>query len=151
MGTNFYLRHKLSQEEKQKAKQLLDEDKYDELRNLLPKDIHIGKRSYGWKFLWDAHYFNYFKPTKESLFEWLKSGQIINEYGKHFTFDEFINDEVIYEGFDLDAYYNKNPYDSFIYRVDKRDISSCFNCVDVNYCGEFYIDDLRFTINEDFG
>lgn len=135
MGTNFYLRHKLSQEEKQKVKQLIDADKYEELRELLPEDIHIGKRSYGWKFLWDAHYFKHFKPTKESLFEWLKSGQIIDEYGELFTFDEFINDEVVYEGFDLDAYYNSNPYGSYICRVDKRDISSCFNCVDVNYCG----------------
>ena len=41
MGTNFYLKRKLSEQEKALAKELLDNDKYDEVRDILPKNISI--------------------------------------------------------------------------------------------------------------
>lgn len=157
MGTNFYLRKKLSAQEKELAKQYIDKDKHDELKQLIPEDIHIGKRSGGWKFLWDAHFFEYFEPTKESLLDWLHSGQIIDEYGEEFTFEQFWNDEIsgfLDKGYDLESYYEANPEDRYwdfrsaINYFDRR----CPNFEgDINNYGEFYIDDLRFSISEDFG
>ena len=53
MGTNFYLRRPLPEEQKYKITELLKEDNYNEIEKILEysKEIHIGKRSYGWKFL----------------------------------------------------------------------------------------------------
>ena len=78
MGTNFYLRQKLSQEQRKEIDKALDDGDFTKVGELLPKDIHIGKRSGGWKFHWDHNYFQYYKPSKESLIEWLKSGQIVD-------------------------------------------------------------------------
>lgn len=158
MGTNFYLRNKLSQKEKEIAKQYIDENKYDEVREMLPNDIHIGKRSYGWKFLWDAHFFKYYKPTKKSLFDWLQSGQIIDEYGDEFTFDQFINDELVGfldEGYDIESYYEANPKEQYYWydykeRIDEFIRKSPNTDIDIDKFGEFYIEDLRFTVSEDF-
>lgn len=158
MGTNFYLRKKLSHKEKEIAKQYIDDNKYDEVREMLPNDIHIGKRSYGWKFLWDAHFFEYFEPTKESLLDWLKSGQIIDEYGEEFTFEQFWNDELVGfldKGWDIKAYYEDKPEEKYHW----FDFTSRINefirkypnlNININKYGEFYIDDLRFTVSEDF-
>lgn len=155
MGTNFYLRRKLSQEEKQHIINSINNDNWNEVRDCLPEDIHIGKRSAGWKFLWDAHYFKYFKPSKEALFEWLKSGQIIDEYGRKFTFDQFINDEIvnfINNGYTAESYYKEHPRTLNYYSsiIDQFKI----NCSDfkeyINHYGEFFIDNLRFTVSEDF-
>lgn len=158
MGTNFYLRKKLSQKEKEIAKQYIEENKYDEVREILSEDIHIGKRSAGWKFLWDAHYFEYFEPTKESLFDWLESGQIIDEYGEEFTFDQFINDELkgwLDKGFDIESYYINNPEDKSRWidcsSRNRYFYQRCPNLhLNINKYGEFYIDNLRFTVSEDF-
>lgn len=121
------------------------------------KGIHIGKRSYGWQFLWDPHEFHYYKPNKEALIEWLKSGEIIDEYGKVFTFDEFWNDEIghcLYHDSDkcinIDDYYKTHP--------NIRDYTtSCYKQtpyarlgLNVSKYGEFNIDNLRFTVYENF-
>ena len=63
MGTNFYLRKKLSEHDKKMCMQYLNDDDYDSLRDLIPEDIHIGKRSCGWKFLFNANKFEYFNAT----------------------------------------------------------------------------------------
>ena len=157
MGTNFYLRRKLSQDEKQYIINCINNDDWSEVRGCLPEDVHIGKRSGGWKFLWDAHFFRYYKPNKQALFDWLKSGQIIDEYGNEFTFKEFWNTEIrhfLYDGYDIESYYDDNPDEYRLY-ASMNDISDftviCPECKNIiNKYGEFYIEDLRFTISEDF-
>lgn len=157
MGTNFYLRKRLSIEEKETAKSYINEDRYDELRELLPEKIHIGKRSGGWKFLWDAHYFKYFEPTKESLIGWLKSGDIFNEYGEYFTFDQFRNEELkgfLDKGYDIESYEQSNHAAPNFCKYSSRIRNFERNCkykIPINLYGEFYIDNLRFTVSEDFG
>ena len=153
MGTNFYLRKKLSEYEKEIGMQYLNDDDYDSLRDLIPKDIHIGKRSGGWKFLFNANNFEYFDTTKKSLIEWLKSGQIIDEYNQEYTFEEFWNNERPTKGWDLKEYYEQSTEDKWIYYVESKVIQKfkeLFN-IDVNPHGEFYIDDLRFTTWNEFG
>lgn len=158
MGTNFYLKRKLTKEQKEEIKNLIDLDgDYDEIVNKLYDchPIHIGKRSCGWTFLWDAHKFEYFKPTRESLEEFLRSGQIIDEYNREFTYDQFWNEEIKdwldNNLLDLDKYYNSPKYDGhWKYRPGEYELRPFKDKVDVNKWGEFYIDNLRFTINEDF-
>ena len=149
MGTNFYLRRNLSNDQKELLKQYIDQDEYDKIRDNLPEDIHIGKRSYGWKFLWNANKFQYFKPNIESLYEFLKSGDIYNEYGEKFTFDQFINEEIRTTGYDIETYAKET------HNVEPTSICECdrfetLHNIKPNIYGEFYIGKYRFTIWDDF-
>ena len=63
MGTNYYLRQKLSNDKKELMKSLIDQGDFNELKDMIPEKIHIGKQSCGWKFLWNANRFEYFNPT----------------------------------------------------------------------------------------
>ena len=154
MGTNFYLRRNLSNDQKELLKQYIDQDEYDKIRDNLPEDIHIGKRSYGWKFLWNANKFQYFKPNIESLHEFLKSGDIYDEYGEKYTFGQFINDELkncIDTGSDMESYCKQekcaNVYPECAGACD--DFTQRYG-ITPNIYGEFYIDKYRFTIWDDF-
>jgi hypothetical protein len=51
--------------------------------------IHIGKRSSGWKFLWNFQD-NKFYTNKEELFKFIRSGRIVDEYGELQNTEEFI-------------------------------------------------------------
>lgn len=148
MGTNYYIKKYMTPEQKKEVIDAINNDQYDEARDIMNeiKDIHIGKRSAGWKFLWDANDFKYFKPTKESLIEWLKSGQIIDEYDQEFTFDEFWNDCLngFWDGYDAITYKKDHPEISYW----RKNISQFYG-IPVTL-GEFYIDDLRFSVSTDF-
>ena len=156
MGTNFYFRKKISEKDKQNLIEQISRDNWEEARDLFDKitnKIHIGKRSYGWQFLWNANRFEYFDPNIESLQNWLKSGIIEDEYGKEFTFDEFWNDEIkdfLYEGYNLEKHYSEsgnNWYGCSIPYYFKDKVKK-FN---IDKYGEFVIDGLRFTTIEEFG
>ena len=155
MGTNFYLRQRLSQEQRKEIDKALDDGDFDKARELLPKDIHIGKRSGGWKFHWDHNYFQYYKPSKESLIEWLKSGKIVDEYGDEFTFDQFWNEEIdnfLYEGYDMASFAKKYPHESrgwWDMEGRKQELlRRCPELNDVEFSdqGDFYIDNLRYSV-----
>jgi len=51
--------------------------------------IHIGKRSSGWKFLWNFQD-NKFYTNKEELLSFIRSGRVVNEYGEIQNTEEFI-------------------------------------------------------------
>ena len=51
--------------------------------------IHIGKRSSGWKFLWNFNDDKYYS-NKEQLFKFIRSGRIVDEYGELQDTEEFI-------------------------------------------------------------
>lgn len=51
--------------------------------------IHLGKRSSGWKFVWDFHENKYYS-NKEELFAFIRSGRVVNEYGDEVEVEEFI-------------------------------------------------------------
>lgn len=89
MGTNYYARILPTKERKEKLKKLIDEDKLDEIANLyqelyVDSEIHLGKRSAGWRFLFNPNYEKYYPLTKEGLLNFLKQNNIIiyNEYFK---------------------------------------------------------------------
>lgn len=155
MGTNFYIRQRVSHQQKIEMEDAIAKDDWSTLVKLIPEEIHIGKRSAGWKFLWNANNFEYFQPNKESLIKFLKSGDIYDEYGDHFTFDQFWNDEIKFfinceELYDIESYYKDNPRE--YYYTDNNRVSYFRNKwnVNINRFGEFYIDNLRFTECDNF-
>ena len=52
-------------------------------------NIHLGKRSSGWKFCWNFHKDKYF-TNKEELLAFIKSGRVVDEYGTEWNVEEFI-------------------------------------------------------------
>jgi len=52
-------------------------------------NIHLGKRSSGWKFSWNFPK-NKFYNNKETLLAFIRAGRIIDEYGTELPAEEFI-------------------------------------------------------------
>lgn len=150
MGTNYYLRQKISNDKKELMKSLIDQGNFNELKDMTPKDIHIGKQSCGWKFLWNANRFEYFEPTIESLYDFLKSGDIYDEYGTKYDFDTFINKKIkITTGCDGLEWCREHNEGWWCTSEDADRFKNLYN-IDVNSTGEFYIEGHRFTIHDDF-
>ena len=116
MGTNFYkvLKPKYTKKQKAEINKKINEqtkklkeyfndndyiDKYDiedyhkMLNELQPVKVHLGKRSWGWQFLWNHNNEKYYEKTLESIKKFLEedNGFIIDEYGERFTTDQFLN------------------------------------------------------------
>ena len=62
----------------------------------LEKEIHLGKRSYGWQFLWDYHDGKYFDPDLNSIKRFLSQDDIIiyDEYENFYEVEQLFNDEL---------------------------------------------------------
>jgi hypothetical protein len=58
--------------------------------------IHLGKRSHGWKFVWNFNKNRYYS-SKEDLFEFIRSGRVVDEYGRLIPNEEFIEDALEWE------------------------------------------------------
>ena len=52
-------------------------------------NIHLGKRSGGWKFCWNFHKNRYYS-NKEELLLFIRSGRVVDEYGEEQNVEEFI-------------------------------------------------------------
>ena len=52
-------------------------------------NIHLGKRSSGWKFCWNFHKNKYYS-NKEELLEFIRAGRVVDEYGEEQNVEEFI-------------------------------------------------------------
>jgi hypothetical protein len=52
-------------------------------------NIHLGKRSSGWKFCWNFHKNKYYS-NKEELLNFICSGRVVDEYGEEQDVNEFI-------------------------------------------------------------
>lgn len=55
--------------------------------------IHLGKRSSGWKFIWNFNKNRYY-TNKEELLAFIRSGRVIDEYGLLIPNEEFIKDAL---------------------------------------------------------
>ena len=52
-------------------------------------NIHLGKRSSGWKFCWNFHNNKYYS-NKEELLKFIRDGRVVDEYGEELDVNEFI-------------------------------------------------------------
>ena len=144
MGTNYYWRPLITEEEREK---LLEKTKnvktlqeikdfiYNDILKERESEVHIGKSSCGWQFLF---YLGIRKYTcgqslkKEDIDKWFRSGIIVDEYGDEISVDDFWKlVDTKKNAMDYDQYYKKNPKDAY-------------------YCRGYdqQIDGLRFTKDE---
>lgn len=157
MGTNFYAVIPVKSRDKERAKKLIDENKLEEAIELLQSmttEIHLGKRSAGWKFLFNTNLGNYYNLTKDGINKFFKETNAIikDEYGHTCTVEEFWNDEIgtsLEKGYDLESYYENNPAElrEWCY---SRTVPEELKKYNPNIYGEFYSDGLRFTTCTEF-
>lgn len=156
MGTNYYARIIPSHERKENLKKLIDSDDFDNIKEEVSlmygsvggydKDggvVHLGKKSGGWKFLWNAnqyrvdegHYdmdegkwisnyviYNYYEPNKKSITEFLNRDdvRIFDEYRVEFTFDGFVEETGCFE--ENPVWGNGKPcYDAELYIKEHKE------------------------------
>jgi hypothetical protein len=50
--------------------------------------VHLGKKSSGWQFAFNANEFKYYK-NKEEFQSYIRSGRIFNEYGEQLSVEKF--------------------------------------------------------------
>ena len=97
MGTNFYavlpVKKKVTKN-LERAIELINDDPYnvdvielainDSLEEVRTNQIHLGKRSSGWVFDWDANDLKYYEPVLESIKKFVEANNacIMDEYGK---------------------------------------------------------------------
>ena len=162
MGTNFYRIPSVKEVEERKNKLQTKIRKIDlspssinnnfnigggpdEWTNWSPWDeftdniqIHLGKRSMGWKFCWNFHDKKFYTNKKE-LFDFIRGGRIIDEYGVEINQDEFIEMALDWckDGWDTQTYYEENP-------------SNRVSWFDSSRYHDIYIDDLRISTSTDF-
>jgi len=101
-------------------------------------NIHLGKRSMGWKFCWNFHDNKYYSD-KQQLIDFIRSGRIVDEYGAEESPQEFLDMAFSWgepDGLTVDAEYYKN-----------NERSSLFN--DPKYYDK-EIDGLRVSSSTDF-
>ena len=115
MGTNFYCRKINRKHRKMFSKDLsalnehvslnIDNPEINFLEEVnrfisdycnFEKEIHLGKRSYGWQFLWDYHDGKYFNSNLDSIKEFLSQDDIIiyDEYGNFYEVEQLFNNEL---------------------------------------------------------
>jgi len=100
--------------------------------------VHLGKRSGGWKFCWNFHKDKYYS-TKQELINFIREGRVVDEYGKEWKSDEFLEMAFNWdpEGWDTETYYRDNP----------RDKSTWF---DYTKHYDRYVDGLRVSSSTEF-
>lgn len=74
--------------------------------------VHLGKSSYGWQFLWNFHR-NKFYSNKEELLAFIRSGRVFDEYGVEQDIEEFIHFAFVKkaEGLNSETYENKSRWE----------------------------------------
>jgi len=192
MGTNYYAKIIPTKERKQKIIDLLDKDEIDEAKQMIDDvygeiresqghlvggSVHIGKRSAGWQFLWDANLFTsrhlrlqpnstttysyedcpiqivslYRELTIEGISEFLHQPNVIlyDEYNVKQDVDEFLEMAKNWKGYSADD----NPFSetSFVLRNEFTDLleNSGYKLSDDK--SEFYYQGLRFSTSNGFG
>ena len=100
MSTNYYARIIPSVESKTKLQEAIEKNDFNTIDELTTKmyaqlgidngkfyggKIHLGKRSAGWKFLFNPNYERYYPLTKKGLMDFLKRDDVII-YTEYFSF-----------------------------------------------------------------
>lgn len=145
MGTNYYARIIPKEEDKQRLIDAINNNQYDIIENLASElydrkneytrkgnEIHLGKRSCGWKFLWNPNVIKYaegyldenkeyvsvykydyvYPLTKQGITNFCNRKDVIiyDEYGEQFNPKEFL--EMAFSWGQEDGYTSKTYEDS---------------------------------------
>lgn len=148
----------------QKINELTTQRLFDELQNYVTEmneEIHIGKRSGGWKFLFNHQDGKYFDPQhQESLKAWLDNPfyKIVDEYGEEYTFEEFwqmtrewdANPRNKWDSTSYNEYERSQGkyYDTSCSRDVANRIYEMFGVRPLYY--DFWLDGLRYSTSTEF-
>jgi hypothetical protein len=104
-------------------------------------NIHLGKRSSGWKFCWNFNKNKHYSD-KESLLEFVRSGRVVDEYGEEQDVEAFI--AMALEWGEPDGLVVNE-----IYRIQQRakGVGSFFDKPEYD---DKIIDGLRVSYSDDF-
>lgn len=178
MSTNYYARIIPSEEEKESLINAINENRFDDAdriyeqissyrdsSNINGRIIHLGKRSAGWKFLWNPNVikygildannnFNYdydyvYPLTKDGILNFIKRPDVIikDEYGRIIDSNEF---------FDMALNWCPNGYDSKTYEESHKSSSYYRSNEMWSNLGfepqyyDFYSDGLLFATDVEF-
>ena len=182
MGTNFYARIIPSEKAKQELIDAINNDQYDVIEDLaselygarneysgLGSRIHLGKRSGGWKFLWNPNVvkvwdsdaceyaYNYVYPlTKDGLMKFIMRSdvEIYDEYGEKWDNWEFFNEALNWckDGLDSKEYQTNPKYASsrgtYYPDHERNNFWRALGYEPEYY--DFYSDGLRFSTSVSF-
>ena len=155
MGTNFYAYIPLRKRElKEKVTKAIDKDDLDEAESILvdAKEkhcIHLGKRSAGWKFLFNANNEKYYECSRKGINNFVKKNKAIikDEYGSTYSLEEFWEEVKSFDkGIDAIEYYKQYPEDRYYHTGYHGNLEKYHP----NQYDEFYNDGLRFTTCSEF-
>jgi hypothetical protein len=184
MGTNYFVKKRMTDAQKADMQSVFNEfldgnfrasRKLKEAIDEMETEIHIGKSSYGWQFLWDHNNCKYYQPTMASITKFVTEkcgGIVIDEYGAKFTWEEFLTQKLghakIYgspEHHDADTYEKwvlDAPIDGFSVTEDSKNMARSYfeqPLYDVEIGGKLYKtrghdfqsrDGLRVSVHTDF-
>lgn len=177
MGTNYYARIIPSEKDKQKLIDAINNDKFDVIENIASEMygsrskytgkgsvIHLGKRSRGWKFLWnpnvikvwdnDGEYtHNYVYPlTKEGITNFVMREDVIitDEYNEVQNPKEFLEMAFNWCKDGLDGKKYQPKYNVIPYYPDKKNDEFWRNLGYKPEYYDFYSDGLRFSTCVEF-
>ncbi len=88
MGTNYYAIPKATDDVKLKIIEAVVNNQMEKLKKLVPTQIHLGKSSGGWMFLFNHNNWEYYK-TADDLMSFIDNCEITDEYGKTVTVEVF--------------------------------------------------------------
>ena len=92
MSTNYYVKNVPTLAQREQVKKLIDLAQYKEAAEMLndfAEDIHIGKSSGGWRFLFNLNGCRFYSDTK-SFYEWIQDKEITDEYEDVISLSDFI-------------------------------------------------------------
>lgn len=155
MGTNYYRKRILTKEEKSNLIKAIEEDRITSFTYIketakvpwetvsskdleIPLKVHIGKNSWGWRFLFNSNNFKFYEANKESIQQFIESGILEDEYGEQHTFIDFWENcvEKNKNKYTLKQYYHDNPQNN-MYKVNSSEYEKVIN-------------ELRFSLQTDF-
>lgn len=168
MGTNYYRKRIITEEERAQLHKKLDDlinekiEEYDFQSKIeeFYERIHICKMSFGWQVCFDHNWGKYYQPNRKDLERFLSEpGTVIeDEDGIKYTPKEF---------WDLVKEHNSSKHNKFTsktyreyekrkgnttYYLAKEDIKKAkhqFN-IDIHAENDFLVDGLRFAVYSDF-
>lgn len=172
MGMNYYAYMMPKVEDKYKLLKAIMNDNPIEIEEyyidiIKNNTIHLGKKSVGWKFIWNPNYvvkfdeinFPYYTPDKESITHFLLSNTsfigIFDETGRYIFTRDFLDMAYNSEGITTTEYYKKNPnlniLDSYTKKILDKISKSIANPIDFSIGNnEFFNDGLVFSSNTEF-
>lgn len=131
MGTNYYVRRGIRPSKIEELKKLVNQkDIYDgTLQEALDEfqEIHIGKSSMGWQFLFDHNNYKYYTTSKDDINRFIQEclddgGTFEDEYGNSITLEDFWKMvEEKKDGFTQKTYYDYalQEYEDYLLNPDK--------------------------------